>query len=52
MNRLSKSALWKATLDSFSFQILEGRFFQPGSNEAIAGKGLLEWLGLQYRRYD
>jgi putative ABC transport system permease protein len=33
-------------LDSFPFQIIEGRFFQPGTNEAIAGKGLLDWLGL------
>ena len=33
-------------LGSFSFHIPEGRFFQLGSNEAIAGKGLLEWLGL------
>ena len=34
-------------LDQFPFQILEGRFFQPGTNEAIAGKGLLTWLGLE-----
>jgi putative ABC transport system permease protein len=34
-------------LDEFPFQILEGRFFQPGTNEAIAGKGLLTWLGLE-----
>jgi putative ABC transport system permease protein len=34
-------------LDQFPFQILEGRFFQPGTNEAIAGKGLLTWLGLK-----
>jgi len=34
-------------LDSFPFHIPEGRFFQPGSNEAIAGKGLLDWLGLR-----
>lgn len=33
-------------LERFPFQILEGRFFQPGTNEAIAGKGLLTWLGL------
>ncbi|MEW6401037.1 MAG: FtsX-like permease family protein [Chloroflexota bacterium] len=34
-------------LDQFPFQILEGRFFRPGTNEAIAGKGLLTWLGLE-----
>lgn len=34
-------------LDQFPFQILEGRFFQPGNKEAIAGKGLLTWLGLE-----
>jgi putative ABC transport system permease protein len=34
-------------LDRFPFQIMEGRFFQPGTNEAIAGKGLLTWLGLK-----
>lgn len=34
-------------LDQFPFQIQEGRFFQPGTHEAIAGKGLLTWLGLE-----
>lgn len=34
-------------LEQFPFQIMEGRFFQPGTNEAIAGKGLLTWLGLK-----
>jgi putative ABC transport system permease protein len=34
-------------LNRFPFQIMEGRFFQPGTNEAIAGKGLLTWLGLE-----
>ena len=34
-------------LGRFPFQIQEGRFFQPGTNEAIAGKGLLTWLGLE-----
>ncbi|HET9913993.1 MAG TPA: FtsX-like permease family protein, partial [Anaerolineales bacterium] len=34
-------------LDQFPFQIQDGRFFQPGTNEAIAGKGLLTWLGLE-----
>ncbi len=33
-------------LEAFPFQIIEGRFFQPGTNEAIAGKGLLDWLGV------
>lgn len=34
-------------LDAFPFQVLEGRFFEPGTNEAIAGKGLLTWLGVE-----
>jgi putative ABC transport system permease protein len=37
----------EGALNQFPFQILEGRFFQPGTNEAIAGKGLLTWLGLK-----
>jgi putative ABC transport system permease protein len=36
----------EGALDYFPFQILDGRFFQLGTNEAIAGKGLLDWLGL------
>ena len=36
----------EGALDHFPFQIFVGRFFQPGTNEAIAGKGLLDWLGL------
>lgn len=34
-------------LDAFPFSILEGRFFQPAGNEAMAGRGLLDWLGLK-----
>jgi putative ABC transport system permease protein len=34
-------------LEQFPFQIQEGRFFRPGTHEAIAGKGLLTWLGLE-----
>ena len=42
-------------LSAFPFHISEGRFFQPdpsaslrtGTNEAIVGRGLLDWLGLQ-----
>lgn len=34
-------------LVAFPFMIPEGRFFQPGSYEAIAGQGLLDWLGLR-----
>lgn len=34
-------------LSAFPFQILEGRFIQPETNEALAGKGLLTWLGLK-----
>ena len=37
----------EGALDDFPFQILEGRFLQSGTNEAIAGKGLLTWLGLK-----
>lgn len=31
---------------AFPFRISEGRFFQPDTYEAIAGRGLLDWLGL------
>jgi putative ABC transport system permease protein len=34
-------------LSAFPFHISEGRFFQPDSNEAIVGRGLLDWLGLK-----
>lgn len=34
-------------LESFAFPILDGRFFQPTGHEAMAGKGLLDWLGLK-----
>ena len=34
-------------LAAFPFHIAEGRFFQPDSNEAIVGRGLLDWLGLE-----
>ena len=34
-------------LSAFPFHIAEGRFFQPDSNEAIVGRGLLDWLGLK-----
>lgn len=34
-------------LAAFPFQIEEGRFFDPNSNEAVAGRGLLDWLNLQ-----
>ncbi len=34
-------------LSAFPFQVLEGRFIQPETNEALAGKGLLTWLGLK-----
>lgn len=32
---------------AFPIKIAEGRFFQPDAYEAIAGQGLLDWLGLQ-----
>jgi putative ABC transport system permease protein len=34
-------------LDAFPFVILNGRFFQSAGNEAMAGKGLMDWLGLK-----
>jgi putative ABC transport system permease protein len=34
-------------LSAFPFHIAEGRFFQPDSHEAIVGRGLLDWLGLE-----
>ncbi len=34
-------------LAAFPFRIVRGRFFEPYSNEAIAGQGLLDWLGLE-----
>ncbi len=34
-------------LDAFPFVVLSGRFFQPAGNEAMAGKGLMDWLGLK-----
>jgi putative ABC transport system permease protein len=34
-------------LEVFPFRISTGRLFQPNAYEAIAGRGLLDWLGLQ-----
>ncbi|MFQ5578209.1 MAG: ABC transporter permease, partial [Anaerolineae bacterium] len=34
-------------LTPFPFIIAQGRMFEPGTNEAIAGRGLLGWLGLR-----
>jgi putative ABC transport system permease protein len=31
-------------LDAFPFRIEEGRLFRPDSHEAVAGRGLLDWL--------
>ncbi len=36
----------EGTLAVFLFRISEGRLFQPNTYEAIAGQGLLDWLGL------
>ena len=33
-------------LSAFPFRMLEGGFFRPHTHEAIAGPGLLNWLGL------
>ncbi|MBN1875438.1 MAG: ABC transporter permease [Anaerolineae bacterium] len=30
----------------FPFKVLEGRMLHPGTDEAMAGQGLLDWLGL------
>jgi putative ABC transport system permease protein len=34
-------------LSAFPFHISEGRFFRQGTNEAVVGRGLLDWLGLE-----
>ena len=34
-------------ITAFPIRILEGRFFRPDTYEAIAGQGLLDWLGLE-----
>ena len=34
-------------LEQFPFRITEGRFFQPHRYEALAGRGLLDWLELE-----
>jgi putative ABC transport system permease protein len=34
-------------LADFPFHITQGRFFRPNTYEAIAGQGLLDWLGLK-----
>ncbi len=33
-------------LDAFPFHVTTGRFFRPHTHEAIAGQGLLDWLGV------
>ncbi len=33
-------------LSAFPFDIADGRMFFPNTNEALAGRGLLNWLGL------
>jgi len=37
----------EGNLSAFPFHVSEGRFFRPDTNEAIVGRGLLDWLGLQ-----
>jgi putative ABC transport system permease protein len=34
-------------LTAFPFRINEGKLLQPNTHEAIAGRGLLDWLGLE-----
>jgi putative ABC transport system permease protein len=34
-------------LMAFPFHLADGRIFQPDTNEAIVGRGLLDWLGLE-----
>jgi putative ABC transport system permease protein len=36
----------EGNVTAFPLKISEGRFFRPNSHEVIAGKGLLDWLGL------
>ncbi len=33
-------------ITDFPFSIAQGRFFEPGAQEMMAGQGLLDWLGL------
>lgn len=40
--RAVNGAYWE-----FPFLITEGRLFQPETNEAIVGRGLIDWLGLE-----
>ncbi len=37
----------EGSLSDFAFTISKGRFFRPNTYEAIAGRGLLNWLGLE-----
>jgi putative ABC transport system permease protein len=37
----------EGSLAAFPFRIGKGRFFRPNTYEAIAGQGLLDWLGLE-----
>lgn len=37
----------EGNLTPFPFRIEEGRFFRPNTYEAIAGRGLLDWLELE-----
>lgn len=37
----------EGNLAAFPLKISQGRFFQTDANEAIAGQGLLDWLGLK-----
>jgi putative ABC transport system permease protein len=37
----------EGNLEAFPFRISEGRFFRPHTHEAIAGRGLLNWLELE-----
>jgi putative ABC transport system permease protein len=37
----------EGNVTAFPIKISQGRFFRPNSYEVIAGKGLLDWLGLE-----
>jgi putative ABC transport system permease protein len=37
----------EGNLAAFPFRLPEGRFFRPDTYEAMAGQGLLDWLGLE-----
>jgi putative ABC transport system permease protein len=45
--RTFQTRVVEGDLEAFPFEIPEGRFFQPHTYEALVGRGLLNWLGLE-----